>query len=66
MMILPVLLVILVLYFIFSRQMKGMGTNAMNFGKSPAKLMNKASNKVTFKDVAGIEEALEELQEKNG
>lgn len=61
--ILPVLLVIMVLYFIFSRQMKGMGTNAMNFGKSPAKLMNKANNKVTFKDVAGIDEALEELQE---
>lgn len=61
--ILPVLLVVLVLYFIFSRQMKGMGTNALNFGKSPAKLMNKANNKVTFKDVAGIEEALEELQE---
>lgn len=61
--VLPVLLVVLVLYFIFSRQMKGMGTNAMNFGKSPAKLMNKSNNKVTFKDVAGIEEALEELQE---
>lgn len=61
--ILPVLLVLLVLYFIFSRQMKGMGTNAMNFGKSPAKLMNKSNNKVTFKDVAGIDEALEELTE---
>lgn len=61
--ILPVLLVLLVLYFIFSRQMKGMGSNAMNFGKSPAKLMNKSNNKVTFKDVAGIDEALEELTE---
>lgn len=61
--ILPVLLVILVLYFIFSRQMKGMGTNAMNFGKSPAKLMLKGTNKITFKDVAGIDEAIEELQE---
>lgn len=61
--ILPVLLVMSVLYFIFSRQMKGMGTNAMNFGKSPAKLMTKGSNKVTFKDVAGVDEALEELQE---
>lgn len=61
--ILPVLLVILVLYFIFSRQMKGMGTNAMNFGKSPAKLMTKGSNKVTFKEVAGVDEAIEELQE---
>lgn len=61
--VMPVLLVILVLYFIFSRQMKGMGTNAINFGKSPAKLLTKGSNKVTFKDVAGIDEAIEELQE---
>jgi cell division protease FtsH len=61
---LPVLLVLLVLYFIFSRQMKGMGTNAMNFGKSPAKLvMPKGDNKITFKDCAGVEEAIEELQE---
>jgi cell division protease FtsH len=61
--ILPVLLVILFLYFIFSRQMKGVGSSAMNFGKSPAKLMTKDTNKVTFKDVAGAEEAKEELKE---
>lgn len=60
---LPVLLVILALYFIFSRQMKGMGSSAMNFGKSPAKLLTKGQNKITFKDVAGVDEALEELQE---
>lgn len=60
---LPVLLVILVLYFIFSRQMRGIGNSALNFGKSPAKLMNKSTNKVTFKDVAGVDEAIEELQE---
>lgn len=60
---LPVLLVIMVLYFIFSRQMRGIGNNAMNFGKSPARLMTKGSSKVTFKDVAGIDEAIEELQE---
>ncbi len=59
----PVLIVVLVLYFIFARQMKGVGTNAMNFGKSPAKLLTKGSNKVTFKDVAGVDEAIEELQE---
>jgi cell division protease FtsH len=59
----PVLLVILVLYLIFARQMKGMGNTAMNFGKSPAKLLNKGENKITFKDVAGVDEALEELQE---
>lgn len=60
---LPVLLVVLILYFIFSRQMRGMGNNAMNFGKSPAKLMAKGTNKITFKDVAGVDEAIEELQE---
>jgi len=61
--ILPVMLVILFLYFIFSRQMKGVGSSAMNFGKSPARLMTKETNKVTFKDVAGAEEAKEELAE---
>jgi cell division protease FtsH len=61
--ILPIVLVIVVLYFIFSRQMKGAGSSAMNFGKSPARLLTKESNKITFKDVAGAEEAKEELQE---
>ncbi len=60
---LPVILVIVSLYFVFSRQMKGMGGGAMNFGKSPAKLMTKEQNKITFKDVAGCDEAKEELQE---
>jgi cell division protease FtsH len=43
--------------------MKGVGNSAMNFGKSPAKMLTKERNKVTFKDVAGCEEAKEELQE---
>ena len=60
---LPVLLVVFLLYFVFSRQMKGVGSSAMNFGKSPAKLLTKERNKVTFKDVAGCDEAKEELQE---
>lgn len=60
---LPILLVVVVLYLLFARQMKGMGNSAMNFGKSPARLLNKGDNKVTFKDVAGVDEALEELQE---
>lgn len=61
--ILPVVLVVLLLYFVFSRQMKGVGSSAMNFGKSPAKMLTKERNKVTFKDVAGCDEAKEELQE---
>jgi cell division protease FtsH len=60
---LPVILVVLLLYFVFSRQMKGVGGNAMNFGKAPAKMLTKEKNKITFKDVAGCEEAKEELQE---
>ncbi len=60
---LPVLILLFLLYFVFSRQMKGVGSGAMNFGKSPAKLLTKESNKVTFKDVAGAEEAKEELKE---
>lgn len=61
--ILPIVLVVLLLYFVFSRQLKGVGGSAMNFGKSPAKLLQKGQNKITFKDVAGIEEAKEELVE---
>jgi cell division protease FtsH len=59
----PVVLVVLLLYFVFSRQMKGVGSNAMTFGKAPAKLLTKEKNKITFKDVAGCDEAKEELQE---
>lgn len=61
--ILPVLLVVMLLYFVFSRQMKGAGSGAMNFGKSPARLLTNDKNKVTFKDVAGCDEAKEELKE---
>jgi cell division protease FtsH len=61
--ILPFLFLGFLLYFIFARQMKGAGSGAMNFGKSPAKLLAKDRNKVTFKDVAGCDEAKEELQE---
>ena len=59
----PILIVFLILYFVFSRQMKGMGSGAMSFGKSPAKMLNKSMHKVTFKDVAGVAEAKEELHE---
>ncbi len=61
--VLPVLLVIFLLYFVFSKQMKGVGSGAMTFGKAPARMLTKDHNKVTFKDVAGCDEAKEELQE---
>ena len=58
----PILL--MVGFFIFFMQrMQGGGNAAMSFGKSKAKLISKDNKKVTFKDVAGIEEAKEELQE---
>lgn len=60
---LPILLVILLLYFVFSKQVKGVGSSAMNFGKSPAKLLSQSADKVTFRDVAGVDEAKEELEE---
>ena len=58
----PMLLLIGVWIF-FMRQMQGGGGKAMSFGKSRARLMDNPENKVTFKDVAGIEEAKEELSE---
>ncbi|NQY81603.1 MAG: ATP-dependent metallopeptidase FtsH/Yme1/Tma family protein [Alphaproteobacteria bacterium] len=60
---LPMLLLIGVWVFLW-RQMQGGGANkAMGFGKSKAKLLNEKSDRVTFDDVAGIEEAKQELEE---
>jgi cell division protease FtsH len=59
---LPMLLLIGVWIF-FMRQMQAGGGKAMAFGKSRAKLLTETTHKVTFADVAGIEEAKEELQE---
>ncbi len=58
----PMLLLIGVWIF-FMRQMQMGGGKAMSFGKSKARLMNKEESKITFEDVAGIEEAKEELSE---
>jgi cell division protease FtsH len=61
--ILPFLLIILLFYFLFSRQMRMAGKSAMSFGRSKAKMLAKDKNKITFKDVAGVEEAKEEVRE---
>jgi len=58
----PMLLLIGVWIF-FMRQMQVGGGKAMSFGKSRARLLNETSKKVMFEDVAGIDEAKEELQE---
>ncbi len=58
----PMLLLIGVWIF-FMRQMQGGGGKAMGFGRSKAKLLNQAVGKVTFDDVAGIDEAKQELEE---
>ncbi|MEU7003288.1 ATP-dependent zinc metalloprotease FtsH [Nonomuraea sp. NPDC046570] len=56
--------VIIVLFFLFiMNQMQGGGSRVMNFGKSKAKLITKDTPKTTFADVAGADEAIEELQE---
>ena len=59
---LPMLVLFAVFYF-FMRQMQSGGGKAMSFGKSKAKLLNENHKKVTFDDVAGVDEAKEELQE---
>ena len=58
----PMLLLIAVWIF-FMRQMQGGKGGAMGFGRSKAKLMNEVKGKVTFNDVAGVEEAKEEVEE---
>jgi cell division protease FtsH len=57
------LLVIIGLWIFFMRQMQGSGAKAMSFGKSRARLLSSHQKKVTFKDVAGCDEAKAELQE---
>jgi cell division protease FtsH len=59
---LPIAIVVLLLFF-FMNQMQGGGNRVMQFGKSKAKLVSKDTPKTTFADVAGADEAIEELQE---
>jgi len=60
---LPIALFFLILYFFFRQQIRNAGKGALNFGKSKARMLARDRNRVTFKDVAGVEEAKEEVQE---
>ncbi len=57
------LLIFIGLWIFMMRQMQSGGNKALSFGKSRAKLLSNQQKRVTFKDVAGVEEAKEELQE---
>jgi len=59
---LPFVLLVVVFLFLMN-QMQGGGSRVMNFGKSRAKMITKDTPKTTFADVAGVDEAIEELQE---
>ena len=60
---LPWLIFLGLIWFLMMRQIQATGTKAMSFGKSRAKMSPETKNKVTFADVAGVEEAKEELKE---
>jgi cell division protease FtsH len=57
------MILLLGIWIFFMRQMQAGGGKAMSFGKSRARLLNDTKNKTTFKDVAGVDEAKEELHE---
>jgi cell division protease FtsH len=57
------LILLVAIWFVIMRQMQAGGNKALSFGKSRAKLLTPTQKKVTFKDVAGVEEAKVELQE---
>ncbi|MBK9264736.1 MAG: ATP-dependent zinc metalloprotease FtsH [Polyangiaceae bacterium] len=54
---------LLVMFYLFMRQLQAGGGKAMSFGKSRARLLSESQNKITFADVAGIDEAKDELEE---
>jgi cell division protease FtsH len=60
---LPAIMVFVVLFILFRQQIRMAGRGAMSFGKSKARMLSRERNRVTFKDVAGVEEAKEEVQE---
>jgi cell division protease FtsH len=59
----PFLILGVLFWFFFIRQIKMAGKGALSFGKSKARVLSKDRNKTTFKDVAGVEEAIEEVSE---
>ncbi len=61
--VLPFIIVMAILYFLFMRQMKVSGRSAMSFGKSRARLLTPDKDRVTFDDVAGCDESKEEVAE---
>jgi len=61
--IIPFLLIIGLLYFLFIRQLRNAGRGALNFGKSRAKLLTRDRDRITFAEVAGCDEAKEEVAE---
>ncbi|HVV73518.1 MAG TPA: AAA family ATPase, partial [Verrucomicrobiae bacterium] len=61
--VLPFIIIAVLIWFFFIRQIKMAGKGALSFGKSKARLLAKERNKTTFKDVAGIDEAIEEVSE---
>ena len=60
---LPFLLILGLIYFFLIRQIRSAGKGALSFGKSKARMLAKDKNKTTFKDVAGVEEAKDEVSE---
>jgi cell division protease FtsH len=61
--VLPFVVVIGLLYFLFVRQLKSAGKGALSFGKSRAKMLTRDKDRITFADVAGCDEAKEEVGE---
>jgi len=60
---LPIFFLLLILYLFFRQQIRMAGKGAMNFGKSKARMLAREKNRITFKDVAGVEEAKDEVTE---
>ncbi len=60
---LPIAVFLVILYLLFRQQIRMAGKGALNFGKSKARMLARDKNKITFKDVAGVEEAKDEVTE---